>query len=193
MQIFPNNRLVIKPGFLIYLALLLLLLPLHWLLAWFFAACVHEICHCLLLKKFRISVRGLIVDYSGAVIQTDAMEPWQEMISALCGPLGGLCLLLVRKWAPMIAVCALVQSVFNLLPIYPLDGGRAARALMEMLKIPRSYRNILSTVAKCVLMLLCLFYFYIYHSVSRTVISLALIMICIYGFSACKQTKQIVK
>ena len=54
----------------------------------------------------------------------------QEFFCALTGPLGGLCLLPFLRWIPRIAICAGVQSLYNLLPVYPLDGGRALRCIV---------------------------------------------------------------
>lgn len=49
----------------------------------------------------------------------------REVLCALAGPLGGFLLLFLLHSAPRIALCAFVQSVCNLIPVYPLDGGRA--------------------------------------------------------------------
>ena len=52
-------------------------------------------------------------------------------VIALAGPFGGLVLLLTARWLPRLAICGLMQSVFNLLPISPLDGSRAVSAMLQ--------------------------------------------------------------
>lgn len=128
------NKFEIKPGFLIYFALLLLLLPLRWVFAWFIAIGIHEICHYIPLKLFHIKIIRLSVEHTGAFMQTDSMLPWQELVTAACGPIGGLLLLLLRQWFPMISACAIIHTGFNLLPIYPFDGGRILRAFIQILQ-----------------------------------------------------------
>lgn len=68
-------------------------------------------------------------------IHTGDMSPAEAVICALSGPLGGLLLTLTIGYLPRLALCALVQSIFNLLPFYPLDGGRALRAMLTNRKI----------------------------------------------------------
>ena len=128
----PNNvRLIVTPSLWILGALMLLILPLNWLLAAVTAALFHEFCHYLSLKFCSVPIQSIQLSGGGAVISTGPMTPRQELICAMAGPLGGLCLLPLVRYVPRIAICAAAQSLFNLLPIYPLDGGRALNSIVR--------------------------------------------------------------
>lgn len=104
---------------------MLLTLPIKWLFAAMVAAAYHELCHILAIRLCRGDIHQLDVSSEGANLSISSLSPSQELICALAGPLGGLCLLFLARWIPRITVCAAFQSLYNLLPIYPLDGGRA--------------------------------------------------------------------
>ena len=114
-------------------ALLILVLPLKWLVAATAAACIHELFHlaAILLQGGRI--RRIIVRPLGAVIEAERIGGLREAVCALAGPLGSLLPVLMIHRFPLIGLCALVQGVFNLLPVYPMDGGRA---LLRMVDVP---------------------------------------------------------
>ena len=57
--------------------------------------------------------------------------PLKEFVCILAGPVGGFVMLLFVRWLPRTAVCCLVHSMYNLLPVYPLDGGRALRIVVS--------------------------------------------------------------
>lgn len=49
------------------------------------------------------------------------------MFCAAAGPLGSFLFARAMTFFPEASVCALVQGIYNLLPVYPLDGGRIFR------------------------------------------------------------------
>lgn len=109
-------------------ALLLLLLPLNWLMAAAAAAMVHELCHLAAIRLVGGKVLGMEVGAGGAALRVMPMEPGEELLCALAGPMGSLALLSLCHVFPRVAVCAGVQALFNLIPIYPLDGARILRS-----------------------------------------------------------------
>ena len=114
---------------LLLLALGLLILPIWWVLAAVLAALWHEGCHYFALRLVGGQALGVRAGLNGAVMVVRFDHPAQEIICALAGPAGSLLLLLLVRWLPRTAICGGLQGVYNLLPIFPLDGGRAVRQL----------------------------------------------------------------
>lgn len=108
----------------LFTALLLLTIPINWVLAAAFAAFWHEICHILMLRMLKGNIRSIHIQWNGCEIETDAIGKMQQFYSILAGPLGSLSLLVLCRFTPRIAICGLIQGIYNLLPVMPLDGGR---------------------------------------------------------------------
>lgn len=113
-------------------ALALLVLPLHWVLAVFSAALVHELGHVGMLLLLGVRIEGMSGDSWGMLIRTEPMPPGKELLCALAGPLASFALLLLIRWFPRVALCALVQGLYNMLPVLPFDGGRVLCCFLEL-------------------------------------------------------------
>lgn len=122
----------LRPGWLILNALFLLLLPLRWVAAVLIGEAFHELCHILMLRFLKVDAGSLYAGFSGARIAVQPMEEYQEILCAAAGPAGSLALLVFLKIYPELAFCGLVQGLYNLLPVYPSDGGRVLRCILEL-------------------------------------------------------------
>nr|WP_325179665.1 hypothetical protein [uncultured Oscillibacter sp.] len=107
------------------------------------AAAVHEWGHWVLLRMLGAEVTGFRLSVLGAVLETDSgrLSYGGELAAVLAGPaanlLSALALTAVAKGRWPAAVGAnLILCAFNLLPIRPLDGGRALYLLTAWLAGP---------------------------------------------------------
>ncbi len=120
-------------GLCLLLALMLLQLPIQWVAAVMAAAAVHEICHAIAVVLCGGSIRSVSLGARGARMDVAIPSPVKELLCALAGPMGSLLLLLVGNWFPRLAICGAFHGIYNLLPVYPLDGGRALRCAAALL------------------------------------------------------------
>lgn len=127
----PGRR--ISVGLFLGLALMLMLLPLQWIIAALTAAAFHELCHLMCLRICGGKVTGFSFGRMGAIIDAAPVSPGKELVCALAGPLGSLLLLIFLRIFPRLAICGAFHAAFNLLPVYPLDGGRALRCALQLL------------------------------------------------------------
>lgn len=120
-------RIEADGGFWLVLALMLLLFPLKLLVGILIAALVHECGHLLAIRLTGGRVLAIRLRAGGAGIETVPMEPGKEALCALAGP--GMGALTICAWQvfPELALAGLVQTVFNMIPVYPMDGGRLVR------------------------------------------------------------------
>lgn len=109
---------------------------------------LHELGHALVAQRYHFTVHGITLFAIGGIAEIDAEQTTavQELLVALAGPAVSLLLALLGAlvwWqSPSAAISLLalylaltngLMAVFNLLPGYPMDGGRVLHATLWFL------------------------------------------------------------
>ena len=133
------------------------------MLGLFASVVLHELGHALVARKYDLSIRGITLFIFGGVAEMteEAKSAKAEFFVAIGGPVVSLVLALLFRGAnaflPLPTAVAGVVSylglintvvlVFNLIPAFPLDGGRVLRAaLWHFGKSMRRATRIASTI-----------------------------------------------
>ena len=122
------KRLDLAPGFAAALCLLRLLAEPRVFYAFLAAAAAHEAGHVMAIYLVGGRVTGIRLGMCDAKIETRGLGYRQEIFCALAGPgMSVLVCLALRKAYATCAAISLLLGLFNAMPVYPLDGGRALR------------------------------------------------------------------
>ena len=145
----------IDPWAYVFGAFLVLTVPLDWLVGALVAAVVHELSHIVAIRSVGGSILDIHIGIGGAVIDSHIPGKGRELLCALAGPAGSLLLVSLCRVYPKLAICGLIQGSFNLLPVFPLDGGRILRCLL-VLVCPMTHERISRCVERLVIVFLIL-------------------------------------
>ena len=128
-----KRRLDLTPGFPAFLAAV-----------WYFDSCgifwpflaamtVHELAHAAVLLLLGGGIESVRLSFAQVELRTGLLSDRTELWSTAAGPgINLLCGWLFRRWMPAFAAVSLLLALFNLLPVWPLDGGRLLRTLLRM-------------------------------------------------------------
>ncbi len=127
----------------------------YWIVAgatavlFFASVLAHELSHALVAQRFGLKVEGItLFIFGGATsIDSDSRTPREEALIALAGPATSLVLGLAFLAAGLaitqpqvgalvrwLGVINIALGAFNLIPAFPMDGGRVLRAILWRLR-----------------------------------------------------------
>ena len=126
------------------------------ILAVFLCVLLHEFGHALMAKRFGIKTHSIVLLPIGGIASLEKMpdEPKKELLVALAGPMVNFVIVLIlypfvdfaafsdpeqasyffsgelKAFLGALFMVNLILALFNLLPAFPMDGGRVLRALL---------------------------------------------------------------
>ena len=174
---FSKFKISIHPMFVVLGCVLFLLGELSVFVVTTLSALLHEFAHFMVACKLGYSMSKIRLMPFGAELfgDFDSFQDRDELKIAIAGPIANFCICIVvlGLWWTMPSLYAisdvffstnLVMGIFNLLPIFPLDGGRILLCLLsnkvERKKSAKLVKNITKSfaVGLFVLFLITLFY-----------------------------------
>lgn len=160
----------VHPLFWVVMLLAIMTGQIVQVIVFFLVVLCHEFGHYFAARFFKWRIRGIELLPFGGVAHVEEWgntSPKSEVLVALAGPFVNLLLYLLAKglgaygllpqeWAAFFMYCNVLVGGFNLLPIWPLDGGRIMHTLYSLFLPYRTsvLMSILISIAGSLLLIL---------------------------------------
>ena len=147
-----------------------------YILVMFLCVVLHEYGHALAAAKYGVRTRDIILSPIGGIARLEKLpeKPMQEFIIAIAGPAVNVAIALIlglglisftnggllpqsaditevpqfSDFLRNVVFLNIILFVFNLIPAFPMDGGRVLRSLLSLKLGRRKATNIASTIGK---------------------------------------------
>lgn len=115
-----------------------------FVLALFACVVLHELGHAMAARRYGIGTQDITLLPIGGVARLDSIptRPTQEIAVALAGPAVNVAIAAAgfvwlslagpEAWLQRLVIANISLVLFNLIPAFPMDGGRVLRALLAM-------------------------------------------------------------
>lgn len=143
-------------------------------------ALIHELAHMLTGILLKLKPKTLEIQPFGIGIIFESFENTEKnkIIIAMAGPLINILIALFFSSIDVnvkdiIINCNIILAIFNLLPIYPLDGGRILKALIKMKSTGEIAEKIINKISNILMILITVLssvLILIYHNIGLVLI-----------------------
>lgn len=151
----------IHPITIIYIVLGIMTNRFNLLFSLYSIALIHEMSHILVAKIFKLKINYIVLyptGFQADIENLDHLKPIPQILVIIAGPLSYFITLFIANYLLKINTISVfgyqtileynfVILVFNLLPLYPLDGGKLLDIILATIldeKITRIVRSIIS-------------------------------------------------
>jgi stage IV sporulation protein FB len=160
------------PVYLKYLFFILLILGPIYFISILLAVLIHELAHAYIAKKVGCNVSSVFIDmlYGGALIDMGDTSHKEDIYIIYAGPLSNLLLFIfgylligyvdtgfMLDFLTTFNKVNLTLFIFNILPIFPMDGGRISKSTLSIIfgnKLGKYRAGVLSIITCTLLMLI---------------------------------------
>jgi stage IV sporulation protein FB len=160
------------PVYLKYLFFILLILGPIYFISILLAVLIHELAHAYIAKKVGCNVSSVFIDmlYGGALIDMGDTSHKEDIYIISAGPLSNLLLFIfgylligyvdtgfMLDFLTTFNKVNLTLFIFNILPIFPMDGGRISKSTLSIIfgnKLGKYRAGVLSIITCTLLMLI---------------------------------------
>lgn len=143
-----------------------------FILSIFIAVVLHEFGHALMAKKFQIKTMNITILPIGGIARVEKIseQPLEELFIAIAGPVVNISLALItslfinrpttditqeittsinsQNFAHHFLIANIYLAIFNLLPAFPMDGGRILRASLAFFLKRTTATHIASSIGQ---------------------------------------------
>ncbi|MBK8632100.1 MAG: site-2 protease family protein [Saprospiraceae bacterium] len=147
-----------------------------YILVLFTCVVLHEYGHALAAKRYKVNTKDIILSPIGGIARLEKLpeKPIEEFVIAIAGPLVNVVIAIILSaiilttsdftlfpkveditqvntfsdFGRYIVILNIVLFIFNLIPAFPMDGGRILRALLAMRIGRRRATNIASVIGR---------------------------------------------
>lgn len=167
---FKGIPVYIKPLFL----LLFVFLKIPLVISIFIAVLLHELAHAWFAKHYNLPVESIWIDILNGAADIDLKNatPGQSIGVVIAGPLINLLFFFLsllayakfgHEYFRTFSWVNLNLFVFNILPIFPLDGGRITRDIITLVTKNKQKSVVIGSYLSIITSVIVAYYFFLQH------------------------------
>lgn len=146
-------KIIINIEILLFIIIFIITKQINIYAIFIFFTLIHEIGHAITGRILGLKVKDFIIMPYGFKItfkNNREKEKLKKLIIALAGPIVNLIIMtlaIILKLHTSIIYSNLIIAIFNLIPIYPLDGGRVLKLILTMIMDAKKANEIVNKIS----------------------------------------------